>query len=136
MRYCTFAFNIDQITSNIIIKFHDIRGFGWGGRCCTHDHLPRQEEKSLVAQDMTLQIRLISSDCDTWWLNANSVFDPCQPFQFANGQPCLLAASSASENHVTFDCAKCQGTLYVRIGLDCHSAMHKSFSNISLVCHF
>ena len=124
MRYCTFAFSVDQIVSNIVIKFHDVQGLGWGGT---------SGNNSLLAQDMTLQIRLISTECDTCWLNANCIFDPCQQFQFLNGQPCLLAASSPSEKHVTFGCAKCQGTLYVRIGLSCPS---KSFSDISLLYLF
>ena len=116
IRYATFKFSLQENTSNCTIVFDDQLGEGWGS-----GYTP--------ASEMTLQIRVIKNECDSGWLDANTVFDGIDSH---NG--CLLAqCTTSSKKHITFG-HSLRGDAYVRVGLLCNDPVHeKAFKTVRLV---
>lgn len=112
-RYVTFVFDIEKHVSNLIIRFSEQRGTGWGG--------PRTP-----MQCASLQIRVISSECDSEWLDCNKFFDGQQ------GMILVGPYTNASSKHVTMGRCFC-GKAYVRVGLACSDSHFKQFASLELL---
>ena len=119
IRYSTFAFKFLKNTSNAVIFFEGIQGHGWGS-------------DGRQADELYLQMRVINSERDTLWLDANQFYDPSIDLRRdqSNGQPCLISSRSAAEKFVTFGSTICSGTIYIRVGIPCSSLLQKQFSNV------
>ena len=117
-RFATFAFQLANPVSNLVLSFSGQVGSGWGSG-------------STIATGLKLHVRIVNAalGSDTAWLDANALYTG-GPYPRANGDACLLVANTtATQKSLTLGVVR-SGVLYVRVGLSCTDGSGKGFASV------